>query len=59
MWNFLVCTPQHQIKQAAMGEACCKYGGEEKCIQDFSDVNLKERDNLEDAGTDGIHLAQE
>jgi hypothetical protein len=36
-----------------MGGACSAYGGEERRIQCFSGVNLRERDLLEDHGVDG------
>jgi hypothetical protein len=29
------------------------HGGDEKCVQNFGRKNVKERDNLEDLGTDG------
>jgi hypothetical protein len=35
------------------GEACSMLGRDEKCIQNFSSENLKERDHSEDLGVDG------
>jgi len=37
-----------------MGGTCNTYGGEERCIQGFGWGNLRERDNLEDPGVDGM-----
>jgi hypothetical protein len=36
-----------------MGGECSTYGGEERCIQDFSGGKLREREHLEDPGVDG------
>jgi hypothetical protein len=35
-----------------MGRACGMYAGDEKYMQNFGVENLKERDHLEDLGTD-------
>jgi len=37
-----------------MGGACSTYGGEESCIQGIGGGNLKEKDNLEESGADGM-----
>jgi hypothetical protein len=36
-----------------MAKACSTYEGQERCIQGFDGVNLRERDHLEDPGVDG------
>jgi len=40
MRNLVICTPHpmclgDQIEKNLMGRECSKYGGEERCIQDF------------------------
>ena len=42
-----------KIKKNEMGWACSTYGVQEKCMQGFSRVNLREADHLEDPGIDG------
>ena len=52
--NDLYCSPSIVRDQKnEMGEACSVYGGEERRIQGFGGVNLRERDNLGDPGIDG------
>ena len=36
-----------------MGGACDKYGGRERCAQDFGRGNLRERDHWGDQDVDG------
>ena len=42
-----------QIENKVMSATCSTYRGEERRIQDFSEGNMKERDNLGDPGVDG------
>jgi hypothetical protein len=36
-----------------MGRACSMHVGDEKCVQNFGQKNLKGRDNLKDLEVDG------
>jgi hypothetical protein len=36
-----------------MGGACSAYGREERHLQDFGGIDLRERDQFEDTGVDG------
>jgi len=49
MTNFITCTV---IKSRNMRCACSTHGRDEKCVQNFSRKNLKERDYLEGLGVD-------
>jgi len=37
-----------------MGGTYSTYGGEERCVQQFDEEPLMERDHLEDPGVDGM-----
>jgi hypothetical protein len=43
----------NQISEDVMGGTCSMQGSDEKCIQHFSQKNLKRRYHLEDLGVDG------
>jgi hypothetical protein len=42
-----------KIEKNEMDGACSAYGGEEKLIQGFGGLNLRERDHLGGRGVDG------
>jgi len=46
----------YQIKEDELGRMFDMYGGEEKCIQKFLWGNLKNRNQLEDLGRDGLAI---
>ena len=43
----------YKVKKTEMGRTCGTYGVEKRCIQGFSEKNLREEDYLKDPGVDG------